>query len=86
MATKWEDCSTEALLTPRVRHIINLAAARAARRGDGQVEDVDLLNAIIDEGAGRASQLVQGLLALQDKVEELVARLQSPQASNHEAP
>jgi ATP-dependent Clp protease ATP-binding subunit ClpA len=46
------------LVTPRVRKIVKLAEKRA---GDGEIEPLDLFDAICDEGAGLAADILRRL-------------------------
>ena len=44
------------LVTPRVRNIVKIAEKRA---GDREIEPIDLFDAICDEGAGLAAQILR---------------------------
>ena len=44
------------LVTPRVRKIVKLAERRA---GDREIEPIDLFDAICDEGAGLAAEILR---------------------------
>lgn len=44
------------LVTPRVRKIVKLAEKRA---GDREIEPIDLFDAICDEGAGLAAEILR---------------------------
>ncbi len=46
------------LVTPRVRKIVKIAEKRA---GDREVEPVDLFDAICDEGAGLAAEILRSV-------------------------
>jgi len=47
------------LITPRVRSVVGLAETAAQDAGSAEVEPIHLLDAIVSEGQGQASEILQ---------------------------